>query len=237
LRVTSIHARSVFFYLLETLLKKHHLPVLDVAIAIAVNAVATSVGANPIIASPSNGAAKQLSTAPGHQVQQAPQTPGIPKEPYVSATQGAAKYTTEPAHQAQILQRPNLIAGQKQSFTAEFFVRNAGYSGAPASTARVTCTAYDAQGGSPTPCVEGTHFLVGFAGPRPTGTTLAGNVWSVPTPALAAGGSFEFRLGIISASQQRKQGLSFRICADAGNATTEISEADNCATFNYTWPN
>jgi hypothetical protein len=125
-----------------------------------------------------------------------------------------------------------------------FIVRNVGQGSAPASATSVTCTAWVAPslptklGGSYVPCVEGKHYITGPGTPPPAGTVKSGNVWKVPTGALAANtGQTTFSINIKTTPEQKARGLNFNVCADASGAINESNEGNNCQGFNYTWPN
>ncbi len=138
--------------------------------------------------------------------------------------------------------RSDLVA-ESQGAQFGFRVRNIGSGKAPDSITLITCTAYVAAtptkiGGGYVPCVEGTHYVTLPGVPIPAGTAKGGNVWKVPTPALAANtGQMAFTLNIKTTPAQRTRGLNFQVCADANTAIAESNESNNCQAFNYTWPN
>ncbi|TAG03145.1 MAG: hypothetical protein EAZ43_07150 [Betaproteobacteria bacterium] len=140
------------------------------------------------------------------------------------------------------LNRPDLVADSTGAQFG-FSIRNIGTGNSPSSITLITCTAWSTAtptkgGGGYVPCVEGTHYVT-LGGPLPpAGTSKSGNVWKVPTGALAATtGQTTFTLNIKTTPAQRTRGLNFEVCADANNAIAELSESNNCKGFNYTWPN
>jgi hypothetical protein len=139
------------------------------------------------------------------------------------------------------LKRADLIA-ESQGAQFGFRVRNTGTGDAPATITHITCTAYVAStptkiGGGYVPCVKGTHY-VNVPGMNPPGTAESGDSWKVPTGALPAStGQFAFTLNIKTTPAQRIRGLNFKVCADANNTVNELNEGNNCAAFNYSWPN
>jgi hypothetical protein len=138
------------------------------------------------------------------------------------------------------LNRPDLVADSAGAQFG-FGIRNVGSGNSPSSITLITCTAWSTatptKGGGYVPCVEGTHYVT-VAAPIPPGTAKAGNVWKVPTGALAATtGQTTFTLNIKTTPGQRPRGLNFEVCADANNAITESNEGNNCKSFNYSWPN
>jgi hypothetical protein len=146
-----------------------------------------------------------------------------------------------PAASSPSLKRADLTADSNGSQFG-FLIRNVGTGDAASTVTYITCTAYVAAtptkaGGGYVPCVQGTHYVLTPTIPPP-GTVSSGDAWKVPTPALAAtSGQFVFTLNIKTTPAQRPRGLNFKVCADANGAVNELNEGNNCAAFNYSWPN
>ncbi len=162
----------------------------------------------------------------------------------VAQVVAAPSGTLQPAPAASwpSLNRPDLVA-EAAGAQFGFRVRNIGSGNAPSSVTVITCTAWSTAtptkiGGGYVPCVEGTHYVT-LGGPLPpAGTVKSGNVWKVPTGALAAtSGQTTFTLNVKTTPAQRVRGLNFQVCADANTAIAESNEGNNCGGFNYTWPN